>query len=439
MASLSQLTVRYAFGPFRLDLQRRRILRNERVVSWRSTRHFELLRVLIDGEPDVVLYEELRQRVWNGKEVEPQTIAQTVKDLRGRLGLYSDCIRNQPGKGYYFDRPPYGAPQGGDPPLEVVTLLKVATDEWNRRTSVSLLRALKLFRRVVELDPGCVRGHLGVATCITLGCHVGFAVVPMGELAEARKAADVSLSLARDNSSRAAAMCQMAQIRIMYDWQFEDAERLLEEARRLDEEHAPVHQFFAHLYLVTNRWSEVMSAINTARRLAPSSPMFHSTAGLMLHFMRRHQEAIRVCEDAVALHPEFSRGYGMLGMAFEGNGRHDLAIKSFEIAAQIEEHPTYTAALGHVYALVGNRAKSRQALAQLRRMAKTQTVSPYFYALLHAGIGDRNKAVGCLEEAHAERCDWLIHAGVDPRWDSLRHMERFQRLLTKLGLRDLAV
>jgi DNA-binding winged helix-turn-helix (wHTH) protein/Flp pilus assembly protein TadD len=439
MAYVSQLTDRYAFGPFRLDLQRRRILRNELVVSWRSARHFELLRVLIDAEPDVVLYEELRKRVWDGKEIEPQTIAQTIKDLRERLGLYADCIRNQPGKGYYFDRPPSGVLQASDPPLEIVTLLKVATDEWNRRTSVSLLRALKLFRRVVEIDPDCVPGHIGVATCITLGCHIGFAVVAMTELAEARTAVETALTLARDDPSRAAAMSQMAQIRIMYDWRFEEAERLMEEARRLDDGYPVLHQFFAHLYLVTNRWSKVMDAINIARRLAPSSPMFHSTAGLMLHFMRRHEEAIQVGEAAVALHPEFSRGYGMLGMAYEGGGRHDLAVKSFEVAAQIEEHPTALAALGHVCAVTGKRAEARRSLAQLRRMSKTQTVSPYFYALVHAGIGDIDEALQCLEEAYVERCDWLIHAGVEPRWNNIRHAERFRRLLTNVGLPDLVV
>ena len=78
--SLSPLP--YSFGPFRLDLERRRILLNGRSVSWRSERHFDLLKALIEAEPEIVSYKTLRERVWRGKEIEPQTIAQTVKNLR---------------------------------------------------------------------------------------------------------------------------------------------------------------------------------------------------------------------------------------------------------------------------------------------------------------------------------------------------------------------
>ena len=299
---------------------------------------------------------------------------------------------------------------------------------------MSLLRALKLFQRVVELDPTCARGHLGVATCLIMGCHVGFAVVPMTELPAAMRAAKTALSLAKETKAKAAAICHAAQIRLMYDWDFKGAERLLDKARNIDQSYAPVHQFLAHLYLVTNRWSQVMGAIDKARKLSPSSPMFHGTAGLMLHFMRRHDEAIAICESTVSLHPEFSRGYGMLGLAYEAAGRHDLAIKSFEVATEIEEHATPIAALGHVCAVAGKRARARQALAELRRMAKIQTVSQYFFGLIHAGLGDIDEALQCLETACAERCDWLVHAGVDPRWDSLRHLDRFRRLISKVGL-----
>ena len=180
---------------------------NGRSVSWRSERHFDLLKTLIEAEPEIVSYEVLRNGVWRGKQIEPHTIAQTVKNLRERLGVYQDCIRNQPGKGYHFDRPRSAS---GHLELEIATMLEVAIVEWTRRTGVSLLRALRLFRQVVELDPSCAQAHLGVAACITMGCHVGFAVLPMTELSEARSSAEAALSLAEENRTKAAALCQVA-------------------------------------------------------------------------------------------------------------------------------------------------------------------------------------------------------------------------------------
>jgi len=428
---------RYAFGPFCLDTDRLRILCNGRALSWRSGRHFNLLRVLIDHEPEVVNYEELRRRVWDGKEIQPQTIAQTVKDLRERLGIYADCIRNQPGKGYYFDRPPSGYLTEETLPLQIVTLLRVANDEWNRRTGACVVRALTLFQRVVELEPRCVEGHVGIAACVTIGCHVGFAVLPMSALGQAREAAERALSLAKDPCQKAAALCQIAQIRMMYDWEFDEAGRLLLEALSLDGTQAPTHHFLAHLYLVTHRWHAVMEAITAARRILPSSPMFHSTAGLLLHFMRRHSEAISLCEEAMSLHPAFARGYVMLGFACEADGQMDRAITAFETAWELEEQATVLAALGHAYGVAGDFAKARATLQHLARIARTGFVSRYFFALVHAGLGNKDAALCDLESAFEERCDWLIHAGVEPRWDTLRNSDRFQRLMKRLGLPDL--
>lgn len=437
MALFSALLARYQFGPFRLDLERRRILRNGRVVSWRSSRHFDLLRVLIDAEPDVVPYDALRQRVWNGKEIEPQTIAQTVKDLRERLGMYADCVRNQPGHGYYFDRPPYWRVEDGAQPLELLTLIKVGTDEWNRRTGASLLRGLDLFRRGAALDPACVDAQLGIASCVTMGCHVGFAVLERQALAEARRAINSALAIAKNNRHRAAALCQKAQVRMMYDWDFNNAERLLQEALELDDGHAPAYHFLAHLYLITNRWHAVMDAITAARRINPAAPMLHSTAGLLLHFMRRQDEAMEVCKAAVALHPEFGRGHIMLGFAYEAAGELDCAIASYSTGLDMEYHATPLAALGHAHAVAGKRAKARSILKELGALSKVHFVSQYFFALVYTGLGDTDAALASLEAAYREGCDWLVHAGVEPRWDTLRHTRRFRKLLTSLRLPDL--
>lgn len=110
----------------------------------------------------------------------------------------------------------------------------------------------------------------------------------------------------------------------------------------------------------------------------------------------------------------------MLGLPYEADGQYDRAIAAFETALEIEEHATAIAALGHAYAAAGKRGKARMALAKLRKLCKAQVVSPYFDALIHAGLGETDQALACLRRAREERCDWLIHTGVEPRWDNLR-------------------
>jgi tetratricopeptide (TPR) repeat protein len=124
----------------------------------------------------------------------------------------------------------------------------------------------------------------------------------------------------------------------------------------------------------------------------------------------------------------------MLGLAYEGAGHYDLAIRSFEVAAEIEEHAMNIGALGNLFGLTGKRAKARHALARLRSVAKTKTVSPYFYALISAGLEETDEAVRCLEEAYVEGCEWLIHAGVEPDEIIGAVPRASRRLIGKVGL-----
>ena len=66
-------------------------------------------------------------------------------------------------------------------------------------------------------------------------------------------------------------------------------------------------------------------------------------------------------------------------------------------------------------------------------MSKRSYVPPYNFALIYAGLGDKQQAIYWLENAYAEGSG---HLGlkVDPTWDDLRSEPRFQDLLRRVGL-----
>ncbi|MGH9844626.1 MAG: TPR end-of-group domain-containing protein [Blastocatellia bacterium] len=91
-------------------------------------------------------------------------------------------------------------------------------------------------------------------------------------------------------------------------------------------------------------------------------------------------------------------------------------------------------ALGHVYAVSGQRAEAQRALDELHRMAERRYVSPYNLALVHAGLGEPDQAFDWLEQAYEQHAEWVIYLGVDPRLDHLRSTPRFTALLRRVGL-----
>ena len=59
-------------------------------------------------------------------------------------------------------------------------------------------------------------------------------------------------------------------------------------------------------------------------------------------------------------------------------------------------------------------------------------VPPCFFAWMHAGLGDRDRAFEWLERAYEQRETGLVKLQVDPDWDTLRDEPRFQELLRRM-------
>jgi hypothetical protein len=74
-------------------------------------------------------------------------------------------------------------------------------------------------------------------------------------------------------------------------------------------------------------------------------------------------------------------------------------------------------------------------LDELSARAKTEPVSPYAFALVYAGLGDKEKAFEWLEEAtRKEASSPNASLKVGPAWDGLRSDPRFAELLRRNGL-----
>jgi DNA-binding winged helix-turn-helix (wHTH) protein/TolB-like protein/Flp pilus assembly protein TadD len=94
----------YEFGPFRLDAQRRRLLREGESVPLKP-KDFETLLALVEQGGQVLPKETLMQRVWPGSFVEEGNLSLHISNLRKALGEKKDqhqYIVTVPGQGYGF-------------------------------------------------------------------------------------------------------------------------------------------------------------------------------------------------------------------------------------------------------------------------------------------------------------------------------------------------
>jgi hypothetical protein len=96
--------------------------------------------------------------------------------------------------------------------------------------------------------------------------------------------------------------------------------------------------------------------------------------------------------------------------------------------------PLITAALAQTLATAGRKKEAIQLLDGLTKLATQKYVAPCFFAGIHLGLGDPDRAIECLEKSFAEHSHWLIYLHIDPSMDALRPDPRFQDLLRRIGL-----
>ena len=91
------------------------------------------------------------------------------------------------------------------------------------------------------------------------------------------------------------------------------------------------------------------------------------------------------------------------------------------------------AALAHVYFTAGKSLEAAEMSQALRDLSRQRYVSPYWYAIVDAGAGRRDTALGWLEKACEERDVWLTWLQVEPRFERLRGHARFRGLCVTLS------
>src|SRR5438477_4889305 len=93
---------RYRFGPFELQPDNRRLLKDGATISLRP-RSFDLLLALVDRAGHLVTKDELLDQVWPKLVVEEAALHVQVSALRKVLG--ADAITTVSGRGYQFTLP----------------------------------------------------------------------------------------------------------------------------------------------------------------------------------------------------------------------------------------------------------------------------------------------------------------------------------------------
>ena len=73
-------------------------------------------------------------------------------------------------------------------------------------------------------------------------------------------------------------------------------------------------------------------------------------------------------------------------------------------------------------------------LEELKELSKRSYVPPYDFAVVYAGLHEKDQALEWLQKAYEDRSAYLVYLNVEPIWDDLRSDPRFTDLLRRMRL-----
>jgi serine/threonine-protein kinase len=297
------------------------------------------------------------------------------------------------------------------------------------------LEARRLFQQAVERDPGYLEARLGLASTYARAAGSGFA-----HPAEAWQRAEEELRkvLERDPGN-VLARAGLAGRRLLFDWNWAGVEREFRELSAdsrllLGTQFHPVATYFT-----ARGWSEdAVELMERALRVDPENLETRIMLADRLQQAGRLQDSIALYRAIADAEPTDPRPRFGLAQALRRLGDIPGALGALRTAYELSEED-----MG-VRALEGARTEqdyekaeavvSRARLESLEALARQRYVSPFDFALLHARLGEKEKAFTRLEEALAERSVGLVLLRVDRAWDRIRDDPRFATIVRRVGI-----
>ncbi len=302
---------------------------------------------------------------------------------------------------------------------------------WNKRSAEGLQKAIEYFRQALDKDPAYSPAHAGLAD--TYAYLPFFHVVPPREaMPKAKIAAAKALEI---DDHLAEAHVSLGYVSFTYDGDWLAAGKHFEQALALNPAYSGAHTFYAFYLSSRGRSLEAIAVAKRALDRDPASPAVSHSLAVQLYLARQFDQAIEQAHNTVEMDANFAISYQVLGEVYLSKGMYQEALLALEkFSALSRSSATSRVLLGYSHARLGERSAALRIIEELTAAAKHSFVPALLFALVYAGLEDKDQAFSWLEKAYEERFYRLAYVKVEALWDPLRSDARFIDLLRRVGI-----
>jgi Tfp pilus assembly protein PilF len=287
--------------------------------------------------------------------------------------------------------------------------------------------ARALFELASQIAPDWAPPYVGLATYYAT-LPFSSDTAPAEVLPRARAALARALEL---DEGLAEAHAANAYIRAYFEWDWRAAEGEFRRALELRPNYADAYFSYSRFLASRRRFDEAIAELGRAIELDPLSLQLPANRALLDYFMGRPAEAETRLKELLRRDTTNAMAKWGLALVAEQQGRLDEAIAILKPLSATGFNRK--SSLGHAYGVAGKVREARRILTAMHAAAAGTYVPSYWFAVVHAGLGERDEALRYLERAYVERTTILAYMLIDPRLAPLRNEPRFIALAQRLG------
>jgi TolB-like protein/Tfp pilus assembly protein PilF len=322
-------------------------------------------------------------------------------------------------------------PEPATPKFAAYELVLKARFLRQQATEEGAWRCVATFEDAIRIDPDYAPAHAGLADCYRLLGAPGWEAGPPKELFDrARRAAERALAL---DPNLAEGYAARSMVRFNADWDLAAASRDLDHAMTLNPGLARAYQYKSAILVTMGRFDEAVDAARRGQELDPLSAIESTTLGIRLYYARRFPEAIEQFTRTLGTNGNFGVAHWGLGETYRELGRHAEATAELTKAVELSNNSPYMRAwLAHGLAAAGKRDEAQAIRHDLERLANERYLSPFLFALMASGFGERAQTLSWLDKTFDARSGWMPFVPVEPEFQWLRKDPEFLRLLARV-------
>lgn len=371
---------------------------------------------LIDVHSQTQLWTEAYERDLKDVLMLQRDVAMRIaKSLAG--GVFSPVLARQP--------------EPATPKFAAYELVLKARYLRQQATEEGAWQCVATFEEAIRSDPDYAPAHAGLADCYRLLGAPGWEAGPPKELLDrARRAADRAIAL---DPRLAEGYAARAMVRFNADWDLAAASRDLDHAMTLNPSLARAHQYKSAILLTMGQFDQAVESARRGQELDPLSAIEKTTLGIRLYYARRFPEALEQFTRTLGTNGSFGVTHWGLGETYRELGRHVDAIPELQKAVELSNNSPYMRAwLAHGLAAAGRRDEAQTIRHNLERLANERYLSPFLFALMASGFGEREQTLAWLEKTFEARSGWMPFVPIEPEFQWLRKDPAFTQLMARV-------